>query len=236
MSSSIIHPTPKRGGMHPIYGAFVGGGIMDKNYNIVNPRFRCVSQLRTIKQLLSTQNALEQARDNISGVKFHGNLEVEESKLTTELDKRTFIEKVELLVKTYGFQSFFYLQGPDGKMQSLLTHSHLFTLSDVIKEHRKRDGDHVPTLNDEGDETAESIAVGHSKYDDYELMDCSLSRLAVQSVVGARCKTTSRPGIPISLTLIYCLEMSTSSWHWRPVMLVLPLTSTTQWRNSPHCR
>jgi hypothetical protein len=184
MSSSATTPTPKRGGMHPIYGAFVGGGTMGKDYRLVNPRFRCVSQLRTVKQLLSTQNALEQARDNVSDIKFHGNLEIEESKHATELDKRTFIDKVDLLMKTYGFQNFFYLQGPDGTMQSLLTHPHLFTLEDVIKEHRKRDGDHLPILDDAGNETPESVLSGHSKYDDYELMDCSLSRLAVQSVIG----------------------------------------------------
>lgn len=157
---------------------------MDADYNLINPDMHCVSQLRTIKQLQNIQTSLEQARDNISGIKFHGNLEVDELKSTTKLDKKNFVEKVELLVNSHGFQHFFYMQGADGKMHSLLTHSHLFTLTDVVKEHRSRAAPHVPIVDDTGVETQESKTAGHSKYDAFEKLDCNLSRLAVQSIIG----------------------------------------------------
>jgi hypothetical protein len=178
------NPTPKRGGLHPIYGAFVGGGPMDSNYNLINPDFQCISQLRTIKQLQNIQNSLEQARDNVAGVKFHGNIEIDDSRAVTELDKKNFVERVELLVNTHGFQTFFYMKGPDGKMYSLLTHSHLFTLAAVLQEHQNRVLPHVPAYDSAGTETPESVLLSHSKYDSYEKLDCNLSRLSIQSIVG----------------------------------------------------
>jgi hypothetical protein len=113
---SATAPTPKRGGIHPVYGApFVGGSAMDCNYNLVNAEVQCVSQLRTIKQLQNIQTSLEQARDNVAGVKFHGNLEVDDLKAATELDKTNFIEKVDLLVNSHGFQTFFLLHEGIGR-------------------------------------------------------------------------------------------------------------------------
>lgn len=83
--SAATTPTPKRGGIHPVYGApFVGGSDMDANYNLTNADVQCISQLRTIKQLQNIQTALEQVRDNVAAVKFHGNLEVDDLKATTE--------------------------------------------------------------------------------------------------------------------------------------------------------
>jgi hypothetical protein len=183
--SATTTPTPKRGGIHPVYGApFVGGSDMDANYNLTNADVQCISQLRTIKQLQNIQTALEQVRDNVAAVKFHGNLEVDDLKATTELDKANFIEKVDSLMHSHGFQTFFFMKGTDGKMYSLLTHSHLFTLADVIQEHRNRASPHVTILDDDGAETSASKIASHSKYDSYERLDCNLSRLAVQSVIG----------------------------------------------------
>lgn len=136
---------------------------MKDDYKLDHPVFRSVSQLRTVKQLQNIQTALEQARDNVSGLKFHGNLEIDESKSNTELDKKNFVEKVELLVETHGFHSFFYMKGPDNTMRSLLTHSHLFTLADVIQEHHKRSGNHSPLFDAEGNETDESKLIKQSK-------------------------------------------------------------------------
>lgn len=47
-------------------------------------------------------------------------------------------------------------------MYSLITHSHLFTLSDVVKEHRARGSPYVPVLGDAGEETPESKVIGHT--------------------------------------------------------------------------
>mmetsp|Transcript_15021 Transcript_15021/g.28265 ORF Transcript_15021/g.28265 Transcript_15021/m.28265 type:complete len:2300 (+) Transcript_15021:159-7058(+) len=185
MAAAVVSsPPPKRGGVHPIFGAFVGGGPLSEDYTIANPVFRSISQLRTIKQLQHIQSNLEAARDTSTGLKFHGNLELDELKSATELDKKNFVEKVELLVETYGFHSFFYMKGVDGKMHSLLSDSHLFTLLDVLADHRSRALPHVPTLGDDGVETPDSVLRMLRGYDVYEEYDCSLSRLAVQSIIG----------------------------------------------------
>jgi hypothetical protein len=177
-------PTPKRGGLHPIFGAFLGGSRMDETYHLVTPKFHCVSQLRTVKQLQAIQTSLEQARDSTTSLKFHGNLELDDLKTTTELDKKNFIKRVDRLVETYGLQGFFYMKALDGKMVSLLTHSHLFTLNDILQEHKNRASAHVPVLDSQGNETPESVVDGYSKYDLYDDLDCRISRLAVESLVG----------------------------------------------------
>jgi hypothetical protein len=69
-------------------------------------------------------------------------------------------------------------------MVSLLSHSHLFTLKDVIAEHIHRLSPHVPLMDDYGAETEASLIVSYSKYDLYDKLDCRISRLAIESIVG----------------------------------------------------
>jgi len=176
---------PKRGGFDATFGAYMGGGTMDSSYKIVSSEFNCVSQLRSIKQLQIIQSTFDQACDNTTVPKFHGNIELEDSKLSTELDKKNFVKKLDRLVEAHGFQGFFYSKVSDGKIYSLLTHFHLFTLNDVIQEHRDRSSPHVAVVDLAGTETAESFKVSFSKYDNkYDKLDCRLSRLAVESLVG----------------------------------------------------
>jgi hypothetical protein len=75
------------------------------------------------------------------------------------------------------------MKSPDGTMKSLLTHSYLFTLVDVITEHHGWASPHVAEYDKDGDELPESVIKGFSKYDTYELLECQLSRLAVESLV-----------------------------------------------------
>lgn len=76
------------------------------------------------------------------------------------------------------------MKSMDGKMVSLLSHSHLFTLNDVIAEHRRRMKVHSPTFDNSGAETHESLVAGYGTYDSYDKLDCRISRLAVESIVG----------------------------------------------------
>lgn len=184
MSAAAV-PTPRRGGIHLVYGVYLGGSPMKNDYHLLSPDFHCVSQLQSIKQLQIIQTTLEQARDSLTSLKFHGNVDVEEAKAATELDKNHFVKKVERLVETYGFQGFFYMKAFDGSMVSLLSHSHLFTLKDVIEEHVCRLAPYVPEVDESGEETIESLTSKYSKYDLYDKLDCRISRLAVESIVGS---------------------------------------------------
>lgn len=184
MSAAVV-PTPRRGGIHPVYGVFLGGSAMKDDYRLSSPDFHCVSQLRSIKQLQIIQNTLEQARNSLTSIKFHGNVEIDDAKATTELDKNHFVKKVEQLVETYGFQGFFYMKAMDGSMVSLLSHSHLFTLKDVLTEHANRLAPHVPITDESGVEMASSVITQYSKYDSYDKLDCRISRLAIESIIGS---------------------------------------------------
>jgi hypothetical protein len=183
MSAAVI-PTLRRGGIHPVYGVFLGGSAMKDDYRVASPDFHCVSQLRSIKQLQIIQTTLEQARDSLTSIKFfHGNVVIDDAKATTELDKNHFVKKVERLVETYGFQGFFYMKAMDGSMVSLLSHSHLLTLKDILTEHANCLAPHVPFIDEAGVETASSLIVQYSKYDSYDKLDCRISRLAIESIV-----------------------------------------------------
>lgn len=72
----------------------------------------------------------------------------------------------------------------DGKMVSLLSHAHLFTLKEVIAEHIARMTHHSPAYDRRGIETAASLVLGYGKYDSYDKLDCRISRLAMESIIG----------------------------------------------------
>jgi hypothetical protein len=158
---------------------------LNNEYRISSPDFHCVSQLRSVKQLQLIQTSLDQTRDSLTTLKFQGNVDIDPVKATTELDKNHFLKRLERLVDTYGFQGFFYMRSTtDGNMVSLLSHSHLFTLKEVIEEHRSRQESHVPIYDSNGNETVESLTAAYGKYDAYDRLDCRISRLAVESIIG----------------------------------------------------
>ena len=73
MSSRIM---PKRGGMHPIYGLFMGGSELIDDYTLKSTTpYKLTTQLRNLKQSSSSEHILISARQNASSVSFQGNLE-----------------------------------------------------------------------------------------------------------------------------------------------------------------
>ena len=86
-------------------------------------------------------------------------------------------------VRYYGLHNFFYLQGPDGKMCYLLDNSYAFTVKGVITEHASRLVELTAILDDTGSETMATIAARLCSYDEFELYDVGLSRLAIEACV-----------------------------------------------------
>jgi hypothetical protein len=95
------------------------------------------------------------------------------------------LKKLDRFVEAHAFQGFFYLKVSNDVIYFLLIHFHLFTLNNVIQEHRDRSSPHIAVIDSAGVETAESLKASFSKYDKYDKLDCRLSRLAVESLVGA---------------------------------------------------
>ena len=115
-------------------------------------------------------------------MKFNGKLETLCTDIT-ELDKDQFITAVKEKVRYYGLHNFFYLRGPDGKMCYLLDNSHAFTVKEVITEHESRLVEPTAILDDTGAETMASVAARFRSYDEFELYDVGLSRLAFEACV-----------------------------------------------------
>jgi len=69
---------PKRGGIHPTYGKFIGGARLNDAYEIVegdNSLYRFFTQRRHEKTITSIERALRESRDTTTAVKFNGTLE-----------------------------------------------------------------------------------------------------------------------------------------------------------------
>ena len=146
--------TIKRGGKHPILGDSIGGASLTNDYKLSKPNpYKFTSQLRSIKQLSINESKLREERNNISTMKFDGNLELSESSSSTELDKEQFFQSVNENINFYGLQTFFFLPDSSGDMKSLMKNIHLFALDDVTNEHDSRLTEPPAIMNANGVET-----------------------------------------------------------------------------------
>ena len=56
---------PKRGGVHPIYGVFIGGGKLDENYRLSGSRhYKFTTQQRGAKVVNAIEQSLLKAIDS----------------------------------------------------------------------------------------------------------------------------------------------------------------------------
>ena len=77
MSGETTVVVPKRGGIHPLYGLYIGGSGLDQDYQ---PKDRNsysyhASQRRNVKTISSIERDLVTARDSATHLKFDGRLE-----------------------------------------------------------------------------------------------------------------------------------------------------------------
>ena len=103
-------PVPKRGGIHPIYGPYVGGAALTNNYQLEHTdTFSFASQVRSLKQTQLNENTLKTYMNDITKLKFDGKLDPS-SDSSNELDKEKFIELIRENIRYYGLETFFNLQ------------------------------------------------------------------------------------------------------------------------------
>ena len=85
---------PKRGGIHPTYGIFIGGGDLNDVYQLTGVRhYKYTSQRCSAKVINSTKQALLKAIDSKETGKFNRRLETTESSMDNELDKDSFVKQ-----------------------------------------------------------------------------------------------------------------------------------------------
>ena len=193
-----VIPAPKRGGVHPIYGPYVGGAALTNDYQLEHTdTFSFASQVRNLKQIQLNESTLKAYMNDITKLKFDGKLDPN-SESSNELDKEKFIELIRENIRYFGLETFFYLQ-LNLTVVDLLEHSHAFDYTQVLAEHDTR---MLPTvlMDAAGAEvsvsgnppTAASLALAIQDYDFYEKADRALSRLAVESCVSPRLRQEIR--------------------------------------------
>ena len=80
---------PKRGGIHSVYGLYIGGSELDQEYKTV-ARYAYASQRRNVKTISSIERDLVSARDSTTSIKFDGKLEAVTGS-ATEIGKERFL-------------------------------------------------------------------------------------------------------------------------------------------------
>ena len=127
--STVLPSTPKRGGIHPIYGVYLGGSGLKDDYSLLKVNsYKFTSQLRNVKQAGISERTLMNSREDSSLRKFNGKLEVPNAATSFDMDKEEFNESLKDKISYYGLHKFFYLPGPEKKILSLLSNLHTFSL------------------------------------------------------------------------------------------------------------
>jgi hypothetical protein len=157
---------PKRGGMHPIYGVFLGGGSVEAGWDMTTARYRFSSERRDEKSIGKVERGLTDARDKTTTLKFNITLELDGAEgIERELDKYQFVRTIEKLTREHGQQVFYAIE-KYCTIHVLLRSPHLFTVEDVIDSHMMR---------------LDSNSTDPSKYDAFERDDINMTRLMVES-------------------------------------------------------
>jgi len=88
MTTSSLTP-PLRGGVHPIYGIFMGGSDLTNNYTLKSDTpYKYTTQLRNSKQSSVSEQRFMSRRSDVTAISFKGNLEIS-TPTATEYDKRS---------------------------------------------------------------------------------------------------------------------------------------------------
>jgi hypothetical protein len=159
---------PKRGGIHPQFGRFIGGSKLNDAYETAGGSgtglFRFSTQRRHAKTLASIEKTLRDARDSTTGIKFNRTLEPGKDN-PSEIGKERFITLLKKRVIEHGQQTFYHIMDTDGKVVDLFDNAHRFKLDYVVAEHERR---------------LETNRL-HESYDSIERDDFQLSRGVVES-------------------------------------------------------
>ena len=159
---------PKRGGIHIVYGLYLGGSPLDDMYKPKKEsRFTCrfASQRRNPKNISTIESALVNARDSITNLKFDGRLEATVGS-ASEIGKERFIALLQRKVEEHGQDTFYHVTNSLSKVVNLFDHVHNFTLDAVITEFERR---------------SSSSNTAFEAFDTYELDEITMSRLVVES-------------------------------------------------------
>jgi hypothetical protein len=167
MSGAAATIKPARGGSHPIYGIYLGGGKVQQACLMDDHRYRSSTQRRDDNNVPRVERGLTVARDKTTTLKFNRNLELDGKQGSeNELDKDQLVRTAGQLTREHGHQSFYAVEDTEGIIVNVNQNFHLFSANDVIDSHNHR-------MN--------TTTTDASKYDFYERDEIDLTRLVVES-------------------------------------------------------
>ena len=185
---------PRRGG-NDFMGPYVGGSPIDSTYQLLTSEesFKCTLQLRNAKTLLGIESDLRKSSASSTSLKYDGKLKLDSSDITAkELDKGEFLLAIDEAVMSYGLQTFFYLPDQTGTIRYLAEEPHMFTIDNAMSEHDSRMIEPSPVVDDNDEETVDSICSRFKCYDKYERFDISLSCRILETLLSQDIKGTIR--------------------------------------------
>jgi hypothetical protein len=150
------------GGTHVLHGVYIGGGKIEDDWTITNPRYRIVSQLKGDKWISKIESRLITRREDASGQKFNGKLEDTGDK---EIDKDEFVHAAKRDVRAHGHEGLYAIES-GGHVVDLLDHLHEFTVDKVIQS-----------------STAQINSTKKDAYDQYKLDEIETYRLIIESLL-----------------------------------------------------
>ena len=160
---------PKRGGIHSMYGVYIGGSPLGDDYLPTKTlSYHFSSQRRHVKTIGTIESNLIKARDSTTTLKFNGQLEAV-VRSATEIGKEKFLVMLKRKIEEHGQETFYYIQN-DGKVVDLIDQIHNFTVEQVTTEFNRRLAAD-PSTNE--------------AYDAYELDEITMPRTLVESLVSA---------------------------------------------------
>jgi hypothetical protein len=134
MSTSL--PTPKHGGIHPVYGLYIRGFSLNQAYE-GTAKFSYATRRCNEKGLAYIEQNLMNARNSPTSLKFDGKLDVFVT-LVTEMGKERFLTLLQHWVEEHGQQTFYFIKNLHNTVVNLFDKVHNFTLDMVVTEFHLR--------------------------------------------------------------------------------------------------
>jgi hypothetical protein len=139
ISGAATTISPERGGIHPIYGVYLGGGEVEQRWMMSENRYRFSTQRPDEKNVPRVERGLTDARDKTTTLKFIGNLELDGKEGSeNEIYKDQFVRTIGQLTRHNGHQAFYAVEDTGGIIVDVNRNLHLFSINDVIDSHKHR--------------------------------------------------------------------------------------------------
>jgi hypothetical protein len=124
---------PGRGGIHPTYGVYLGGGEVEPGWTMSQNCYRFSTQRCDENNAWIVEWGLPDARDKTTTLKFNGNLELDGKEGSeNELDKYQFVRTIGQLTREHGHHTFYAIEDTVGIIIGMDWNLHLLTVSDVM--------------------------------------------------------------------------------------------------------